>query len=119
MGEAKDNLFEPEFNRSIKIQGTDQRLQLINSIAQKVQDPRRSDRIRYQISELIRERVFAMAIGCSTQDDVDRLAQDPAFRAAVWDRNGDQVVHERLASQPTQSRLINILTNRSANWSHH
>ncbi len=131
MGEVQGNLFEPDFNRSIKVQGTDQRLtsnsgvlllreadhQLgwINSIAKNIQDPRRPDRIRYQISELIRERVFAMAIGCSAQDDLDRLAHDPAFRAAVWDRNGDQVIHERLASQPTQSRLINILTRNSAN----
>ena len=73
------------------------------------------DRIRYTIAELIRERVFAMAVGYSAQDDVDRLAHDPAFRAAVWDRNGDQVIDQRLASQPTQSRLINILTNNTAN----
>jgi len=131
MGEVQGNLFEPEFNRSIKVQGTDQRLtsnsggvllreadhrlEWIDPIAQKVQDPRRPDRIRYHINELIRERVFAMAIGCSAQGDVDRLAHDPAFRAAVWVRNGDQVVHERLASQPTQSRLISILAVSSAN----
>jgi hypothetical protein len=63
MGEVLGNLFEPEFNRSIKVQGTDQRLtsnsgvvllreadyrlDLIDSIARKVQDPRRPDRIRY------------------------------------------------------------------------
>ena len=131
MGEHQGNLFEPQFNRSIKVQGTDQRitsnagvillreadhrLGLIDSIAADVQDPRRPDRIRYSIDELIRERVFAMAVGCSAQDDVDRLAHDPAFRAAVWNRSGDQVVHERLASQPTQSRLINILTSNTAN----
>lgn len=131
MGAQQSNLFEPEFNRSIKVQGTDQRLTanagvvllreadhrlgLTGSIAAKIYDPRRPDRIRYQLNELIRERVFAMAIGCSAQDDVDRLAHDPAFRAAVWDRSGDQVVHERLASQPTQSRLINILTKNTAN----
>lgn len=131
MGEQQSNLFEPQFNRSIKVQGTDQRitsnagvvllreadhrLGLVDSIAAGIQDPRRPDRIRYQLNELIRERVFAMAIGCSAQDDVDRLAHDPAFRAAVWNRSGDQVVHERLASQPTQSRLINILTRNAAN----
>ena len=131
MGERQNNIFEPEFNRSIKVQGTDQRLTsnagvillrdadhrlgMIDSIAENIQDPRRADRIRYSIDELIRERVFAMAVGCSAQDDVDRLAHDPAFRAAVWNRSGDQVVHERLASQPTQSRLITILTDNTAN----
>lgn len=131
MGEQQSNFFEPEFNRSIKVQGTDQRitsnagvillreadhrLGMIDSIAANVLDPRQSDRIRYTIDELIRERVFAMAIGYSAQDDVDRLAHDPAFRAAVWNRSGDQVAHERLASQPTQSRLITILTDNTAN----
>ncbi len=131
MGEAQGNLFEPEFNRSIKIQATDQRLTsnagvvllreadhrlgLIESIAMNIKDPRMENRIRYHIDELIRERVFAMALGYTAQDDLDRLAHDPAFRAAVWNRSGDQVVSERLASQPTQSRLIDILTGNVAN----
>ncbi len=131
MGEAQGNLFEPDFNRAIKVQSTDQRLTsnagvillrdaehrlgLIDSIAQNILDPRDPRRIRYRIDELIRERVFAMALGYSAQDDLDRLAHDPAFRAAVWNRSGDQVVAERLASQPTQSRLIGILTRSTAN----
>ena len=131
MGEHQGNLFEPQFNRSVKVQSTDHRitsnagvvvlreaehrLGLFDAIAKNVRDPRRPDRIRYRIDELIRERVFAMAVGCSAQDDVDRLAHDPAFRAAVWNRTGDAVADERLASQPTQSRLINILTKQSCN----
>lgn len=131
MGEVQRNLFEPTFNRSVKIQAADQRitsnagvtllreaderLNVCAGIAQNIQDPRRPDRIRYCIEELLRERVFAMAIGCSAQDDVDRLAHDPAFRVAVWNRSGEAVIEERLASQPTQSRLIDILTRNSAN----
>jgi len=131
MGEAQVYFFEPDFNRSIKVQTTDQRLTsnagvvllrdaehrlgLIDAIAQDMFDPRDSRRIRYGIDELIRERVFAMALGYSAQDDVDRLAHDPAFRAAVWGRSGDQVIAERLASQPTQSRLIDMLTGNTGN----
>jgi len=86
MGEAQLNLFEPTFNRSVKVQATDhritsnagvlllreadQRLNLCEGIAQNIQDPRRSDRIRYHMAELIRERLFAMALGYSAQDDV-------------------------------------------------
>ncbi|WZU43290.1 transposase [Stieleria varia] len=51
----------------------------------------------------------------SAQDDLDRLAHDPAFRAAVWDRPGQNVINERLASQPTQSRLISTLTANTGN----
>lgn len=131
MGEQQGNLFEPEFNRSVKVQATDHRitshagvlllreaehrLGLFDAIARNVRDPRRPDRIRYSVDELIRERVFAMAVGCSAQDDADRLAHDPAFRAAVWNRTGDAVADERLASQPTQSRLIRILTGQQGN----
>lgn len=131
MGESQSNLFEPQFNRSIKVESTDHRitsqagvillrdaehrLGLIDSIAEKLCDPRQLNRVRYSLNELIRERVYAMAVGCSAQDDVDRLAHDPAFRAAVWNRCGDGVVEERLASQPTQSRLLRILTNQPGN----
>ncbi|WP_436714664.1 IS1380 family transposase [Roseiconus lacunae] len=97
------------------LRDAEHRLGLFGAISKDIRDPRRPDRIRYRIDELIRERVFAMAVGCSAQDDVDRLAHDPAFRAAVWNRTGDAVADERLASQPTQSRLISILTGQSVN----
>ena len=87
MGEQQGNLFEPEFNRSVKVQATDHRitshagvlllreaehrLGLFDAIARNVRDPRRPDRIRYSVDELIRELVFAMAVGCSAQDDVE------------------------------------------------
>jgi hypothetical protein len=131
MGEVKGNVFEPEFNRSIKVEATDQRLtsnagvlllreaderlQLISSIAEELCDPRAPDRIRYSLTELIRERVYTMSLGFSAQDDVDLLCHDPAFRMAVWDRRGEAVIDERLASQPTQSRLLGMLTSNSKN----
>ncbi len=131
MGEANVSSFEPEFNRSVKVEFDDQRLssnagvlllrqadhklQLSESIVQRMNDPRRQDLIRYQLGDLLRERVYAMAVGYSAQDDVDRLAHDPAFRLAVWNRAGDSVPDERLASQPTQSRLLGIIANQGVN----
>lgn len=131
MGEVQNNLFEPTFNRSVKVQATDlritsdagvlllreaeSRLGIVQAIVERMEDPRRADRVRYGLDELIRERLFALALGYSAQDDVDRLAHDPAFQAAVWNRSGDQVLGERLASQPTQSRLINLLTDGRGN----
>jgi len=131
MGEVKRNVFEPDFNRSIKVEATDQRLtsnagalllreadqrlQLISSIAEKLCDPRDPSRIRYSLAELIRERVYTMSLGFSAQDDVDLLCHDPAFRMAVWDRRGMEVIEQRLASQPTQSRLLRMLTADPAN----
>lgn len=144
MGEAQGTLFEPEFNRSVKVETSQQRitshagavllreldhkLGLVESLSAQLADPRDPDRIRYTAAELLRERIYALALGEENQDDLDRLAHDPALRMAAWDRPGEQVLDERLASQPTQSRLIDWLAdfpeNREAlrrslfDWTH-
>lgn len=66
MGEAQGNLFEPDFNRSIKVQTTNQRLTsnagvillreaehklcLIDSIARNIFDPRDQEAVRYPLT---------------------------------------------------------------------
>lgn len=131
MGEAQGTLFEPEFNRSIKVQTFDQRitsqagavllrevdhqLGLIESLAGQLTDPRDPEKIRYTATELLRERIYALALGSADQDDLDRLAHDPAMRMATWNRPGEEVLEQRLASQPTQSRLIDWLANHPEN----
>ena len=37
------------------------------------------------------------------------------MRIATWDRPGEQVLEQRGASQPTQSRLIDLLSNHQQN----
>jgi hypothetical protein len=131
VGEAQNWLFEPEFNRAVKILTTDERitsdagllllreadhrLGLTEQLAGQLIDPRRQDRIRYELVELLRERLYGLALGYSTQDDADRLAHDPAMKLAAWNRPGEATIEERLASQPTQSRLLDILTHHTAN----
>lgn len=131
MGEAQEWLFEPQFNRAVKVQASDERitsdaglvllreadhrLGLTEWLAGQLVDPRRQELIRYQLVELLRERLYALALGYSAQDAADRLAHDPAMKLAVWDRPGEQTLDERLASQPTQSRLIDILTHTAGN----
>jgi len=144
MGESQVNFFKPEFNRTIIVKTVDQRLTshagaillrefdhqlgLTESLAQQLDDPRRPDRIRYTGVELLRERLYAMAMGSQHQDDLDRLAHDPAMRMATWDQRGEEVLVQRLASQPTQSRLIDwlsdikqnkeVLRNSLFDWTH-
>jgi hypothetical protein len=131
MGEVQDNVFEPEFNRSIKVELADDRitsdagvillreadgkLGLTESLCERLFDPRDPCRIRYSFAELVRARLYALALGYDAQDDLDRLAHDPAFQMAVWDRPGEAVLGERLASQPTQSRLIDMLAHIPGN----
>lgn len=131
MGEAQANVFEPDFNRSIKVKAVDQRLTshagalllrdfdhqlgLTESLADQLIDPRNQSRIRYQAVELIRERAYALAMGAQHQDDLDRLAHDPAVKIASWDRPGEEVLDQRMASQPTQSRLVGWLAGFKQN----
>lgn len=131
MGEGKKPFFEPTFNRAVKVRsgqdrvtsdaGTlllreaDFRLDLTPSLAAMLYDRRNPDRTRYDLGELLRERLYAMAQGYEVQDDLDELAHDPAMRLAVWDRPGEQPQNERLASQPTQSRLLEALGNYKLN----
>ena len=131
MGESQGWLFEPSFNGSVKVLASDERitsdsgllllreadhrLGITESLARRLVDPRREDRIRYQLVELLRERIYALAVGYSAQDDADRMAHDPAMKLAAWNRPGEQPLDERMASQPTQSRLIDILSREPGN----
>lgn len=143
MGESQNTLFEPEFNRAVKVQTSaqritshagavllreaDHRLGLIESLAAAIDDPREEAKVRYLAVELLRERIYSMALGDSVQDDADTLAHDPALRMAVWNRPGEAGLEERLASQPTQSRVLDWLSssanrgalrNALADWTH-
>ena len=131
MGEGKKPLFEPSFNRAVKVHGggdrltsdtgalllreADHRLGLTQSLAAQLYDRRDPERVRYSMVELLRERLYAMAQGDDAQDDVDELAHDPAMRLATWDRPGQRVQKERLASQPTLSRWLAAMGNYKPN----
>ena len=128
-GGAGGWLFEPAFNRAIKLRQADpritsdagalllreadHRLGLTADLAAQLADDRDPQRIRYLQVELLRQHVYALALGYAHQDDQDILAHDAALRLAVWDRPGPQGLHERLASQPSNWRLVEQLTNGS------
>jgi len=131
MGEGQGWLWEPSFNRSIKVRKADERLtgdvglllireadhrlSLTADLARAMHDPRDPQKTRYTMTELLRQRLYALIQRHSAQDDLDCLAHDVAMRLAVWDRPGQRVAHERLASQPTHSRLIDTLAVAQAN----
>jgi hypothetical protein len=91
----------------------DHRLGLTADLAAQLTDERDPQRIRYELVELLRQHVYALALGYAHQDDQDTLAHDVALKLAVWDRPGRRGVHERLASQPPDWRLIERLTSPS------
>lgn len=130
MGEAHGWLFEPTFNRSIKLRQADHRISdnagavllrevdhrlgLTAELAAKLIDPRCPRRRRYEQVELLRQHIYALALGHVCQGDHDILAHDPALKLSVWDRPGQRVLDERLASQPSDWRLMDRLTDKPA-----
>jgi hypothetical protein len=134
MGETQSYLFEVTFNRAIKVRQVDSRitsnagavpvremdhrLGVIADLAAEIVDPRDPEQSRYSTVELLRQHIYANALGHTHQDDQDLLAHDVGMKLAVWDRPGKRVADERLASQPTDSRqmerLATIPGNREA-----
>jgi len=128
MGECRGWLFEPAYNRSIKLRQVDSRitsdagalllrevdhrLGLTADLAEQLTDGRDPDRVRYTQTELLRQHLYALALGYAHQDDADLLAHDVAMKLSVWDRPGRKVVDERLASQPSEWRLIDRLCGK-------
>jgi hypothetical protein len=129
MGERHGWLFEPTFNRSIKLRQADpritsdagslllrevdHRLGLTADLADQLTDPRCPRRRRYEQVELLRQHLYGLALGYAHQDDQDTLAHDVGLKLAVWDRPGPQVIDERLASQPSDWRLVNRLSSKA------
>jgi hypothetical protein len=127
MGEGHGRLFDLTFNRSIKLRQADplitsdagalllrevdHRLGLTADLAAGLYDPRDPERIRYEQVELLRQHLYGLALGYAHQDDQDTLAHDAAMKLAVWDRPGKKVLQERLASQPSDWRLVNRLSS--------
>jgi hypothetical protein len=136
VGEADPTRFPFSFNRSLAFEGrperltrdagalllreTDERIGLTRRLAARLLDPREPFFVVHPLVELLRARLYAMALGHRDQDDLDDLRDDPALRLAVSERSGDAplrepevgswLVPDGLASQPTQSRLVEMLT---------
>ena len=129
MGERHGWLFEPTFNRSIKLRQADpritsdagalllrevdHRLSLTADLAAGLSDPRDPFRIRYTQVELLRQHLYGLALGYAHQDDADTLAHDVGMKLAVWDRPGRRGIDERLVSQPSDWRLVNRLSSKA------
>jgi hypothetical protein len=142
MGEC-DGILVPSFNGSIRIEGrperltdnpgaillreTTERLDIIDWLDQRLDDPRNPLLLTHPLSELLRTELCLLGQGWRDQDDADHLRDDAALRLAVSDRRGtaplamrpreqgEELPHnpsvpDGLASQPTLSRLHRSLS---------
>jgi hypothetical protein len=70
----------------------DQRLKLTEQVAAHMPDPRDPDKVRHQVVDLLRQRVYGLACGYEDLNDHDTLRNDIAFQTAV---DKDQVLGSR------------------------
>jgi hypothetical protein len=137
MGEAYRQLV-PSFNRSVRLEGrpeqlssdagafalreAGERLGLFAWLGERLIDTRQSGKVTHSLEELVRTSLLLAAQGWTSQDDADHLRHDAAFRLAVSSRrgisplvspDGGRRVPDGLASQPTLSRMVRILSHEA------
>ena len=89
---------------ALLLKAADEQLGLSEQLAACLRDGRQAGKIRHDLSELVRQRVFAIALGSPDGNDAEELADDPIHKLLV----GRSPVHgDRLASQSTISRFEN------------
>ena len=86
------------------LKAVDQRLGLTAVLADCLRDDRQPGKVKHSLRDALRQRVFGIALGYPDANDAEGLANDPIHKLLI-DR--DPIEGERLASQPTISRIEN------------
>ena len=87
----------------------DRRLGLTASLASCFEDRRHPGRVAHGTEELLRQRVYSIALGCPDTNDAAQLSRDPALLLACGRRTDGP---DGLASQPTLSRFERSVSGR-------
>ena len=89
---------------ALLLKAVDERLGLTARMAACLVDPRQPGKVRHQMVDLVRQRVFGLACGYEDANDVGAVGSDPMHKLLL-DR--DPLDGDPLASQPTVSRFEN------------
>lgn len=88
------------------LKAADEKLGLLRALADCLRDDRQAGKIKHRIEEALGQRVFGIALGYPDANDAARLADDPMHKLMI---GRDPIHGERLASQPTISRMENAV----------
>lgn len=88
----------------------DRRLGLVDALAEAIEDPRDVRYTDHPLRDILRQRIYQIALGYEDANDADTLRRDPVLKVAC---GRDPVRDGDLASQPTLSRLENALSPRA------
>lgn len=94
---------------SILLKAADRRLGLLDRLAGCLVDGRQPGKIAHELSELLAQRIYAIACGYPDTNDAGRLGDDPVHKMLV---GRDPIDGQTLASQPTLSRFENAVGKR-------
>jgi hypothetical protein len=94
----------------ILLRAADRWLGLSERLSDCLEDSRQSSKVVHELGELLRQRLFAIALGYPDANDAARLADDPIHKLLV---GRDPVTGPPLASQPTLSRFENGIARRT------
>jgi hypothetical protein len=89
---------------ALLLKAIDERLGLSKALAGCLRDSRQAGKVTHEKIELMRQRIFAIALGYPDGNDARGLSDDPLHKLAV---GRDPVHGGSLASQPTLSRFEN------------
>ncbi len=88
------------------LKAVDNALGLTASLASCLRDRRQAGKVKHSLHETFAQRVFGIALGYPDANDADALANDPIHKLMI---GRDPIHGERLASQPTISRMENAV----------
>jgi hypothetical protein len=94
---------------SLLLGAVDQRIGLTKALGHELVDERRPWRVEHGKLELLRQRIFSIALGYADQNDSARVANDPLLKLLCGRSPSDPLA---LASQPTLSRFETTRTGR-------
>lgn len=89
---------------ALVLKAADRRLGLTERLASCLVDQRSPERVRHELSDRLRQRVFGWALGYVDANDAGRVGPDPMQRLLL---GRDPLAGDGLASQPTISRFEN------------
>jgi Transposase DDE domain group 1 len=91
----------------VLLRAIDQRIGLTTALASALRDRRQPGKVRHDVLELLRQRIFAIACGYPDGNDARELAHDPAMKMVC---GRSPVCDQPLGSQPTLSRFENSIS---------
>src|SRR5258708_18653362 len=87
---------------AILLKAAERRLGLTSALAAGLRDDRQPGKVQHELSELLTQRVMAIALGYEDANDAARLAGDPVHKLLV---GRDPLAGQDLAPPPPLSRL--------------